>query len=112
MFCFDLFFDLKEFIYLFIYNPPIALGPGPVCCLVGGSVSGSSQRSKLVETTGLPIGSPSSASILLLFFFYPSPNPTTVVPDYSPMVGCNYLHLSQSAAGLASQRTAMLGSHL
>jgi hypothetical protein len=34
------------------------------------------------------------------------------IPDFSPMVGCKYLHLSQSAAGRASQRTAMLGSCL
>ena len=38
------------------------------CCLVGGSVSGSSQGSRLVETAGLPMGlpSPSSPSILPL----------------------------------------------
>jgi hypothetical protein len=31
-----------------------------ICCLVGGSMSGRSQGSKLVETVGLPLGSPSS----------------------------------------------------
>ncbi|WP_330949998.1 hypothetical protein, partial [Streptococcus anginosus] len=30
----------------------------------------------------------------------------------SSMVGCKYLHLSQSATGRATQRTAMLGSCL
>jgi hypothetical protein len=29
-------------------------------------------------------------------FFNPSPNSNIGVPDFSPMVGCKYLHLSQS----------------
>ena len=44
--------------------------------------------------------------------FNPSPNSSIGVPSLSPMVGCKHLHLSQSAAGRASQRTAMLGSCL
>jgi hypothetical protein len=35
-----------------------------------------------------------------------------LVSDLNEMVGCKYLHLSQSVAGRASQRTAMLGSCL
>jgi hypothetical protein len=33
-----------------------------VCCLVGGSVSERFQGSRLVETAGLPTGSPSSSA--------------------------------------------------
>jgi hypothetical protein len=36
------------------------LGPAPVCCLVGGSVSQSSLGSRLVETASIHMGSPSS----------------------------------------------------
>jgi hypothetical protein len=41
------------------------LGPAHVCCLIGGSVSGSSLGSELVEIDGLPMGlpSPSASSI-------------------------------------------------
>ena len=49
---------------------------------------------------------------LPLSFFHPFSNSTTGVPNFSPMVGYKYLHLSQSAACWASQRTAMLGSCL
>jgi hypothetical protein len=56
-----------------------------VCCLVGGSESERSQWSKLVETAGLPIGSPfSSASSSLL------PNLSTGVPGFCPLIGCIY----------------------
>ena len=41
-----------------------------------------------------------------------STNSSTGIPNFSTMVGCKYLHLSQSAAGRASQKTAMLGSWL
>jgi hypothetical protein len=42
----------------------------------------------------------SSYGVALPFsFFNPSPNSTIGVPDFSPMVGCKHLHLSQSAAG-------------
>ena len=49
--------------------------------------------------------------------FSPSPNSFLGVSNLSPMHGCQYLCLSQSAAGRASQRTAMLdnsykGKHL
>jgi hypothetical protein len=49
---------------------------------------------------------------LLLSFFQPFPNSTTRVLDFSPLIGCKNLHLSQSAASWASQRTATLGSYL
>jgi hypothetical protein len=35
-----------------------------------------------------------------------------LVADLNPMVGCKYLHLSQSVVGRASQRTAMPGFFL
>ena len=38
--------------------------------------------------------------------------PLSVNLPLSPTVGCKYLHLSKSAAGSASQRTAMPGSCL
>jgi hypothetical protein len=81
------------------------LRPAHACCLVDGSVSGSSEGSMLVDTAGLPMRlvSPSASS---------SYNSTTGIPDFSSMVRCKYLSLSQSAAGRASQRTAMLGSSL
>jgi hypothetical protein len=40
--------------------------------------------------------------------FSPSPNSSIRVPNFSPMVGCKYLHLSQSAVGGSSQ--ILLGS--
>jgi hypothetical protein len=43
-----------------------------------------------------------------LSFLHPFPNSTTRVADFSPMVGCKYLHLPQSASCWASQRPAML----
>jgi hypothetical protein len=45
-----------------------------------------------------------------LSFFNLSPSFSTGVPDFSLMVGWEFLFLSQSAAGRASQRTAILGS--
>jgi hypothetical protein len=80
------------------------VGPASVCCLDDGSVSERSHGFGLVETVGLPMGSPSSLSSF--------PNSTTGILDSSTMVGCKYLCLSQSAACWASQRTAMLGSSL
>jgi hypothetical protein len=43
-----------------------ALGPDHVCSLIGGSVSDSSQESRLVDSVGLPVGilSPPWPSIL------------------------------------------------
>jgi hypothetical protein len=41
--------------------------------------------------------------------FSPSPYSSIGVPGLRPMVDCEYWHLSQSDAGRASQRTAMLG---
>jgi hypothetical protein len=34
-------------------------GPAPLCSMVGGSFSGSSPGSRLVDTVGLPVGLPS-----------------------------------------------------
>ena len=75
--------------------------------LVGGSVSGNSLGSGLVETDDICVGVTLSFS-----FFNPSPNSTIGDPDFSFVVGCKYLLLSQSDAGRASQRTAMPGSDL
>jgi hypothetical protein len=52
---------------------------------------------------GLP--SPAVPSILPIIF-------SIGVPDLSPMLGCECLYLYESAAGRASQRTAILGSYL
>jgi hypothetical protein len=59
--------------------------------------------SRLAETAGLPMGlpSPSASSI--------NPNSTIGIPNFSSMVGCKYLYMSQSAVGRVFQRTAMLG---
>jgi hypothetical protein len=78
-----------------------------VCSLVAGLVSGSSHGFGLVDTVGLLMGLPS------LQLIHPSPNTSIGShPDLSPMVGCKYLHMPQSASGRASQRTTMLGSCL
>lgn len=45
------------------------LGPACICCLVGGSLSGSSREFGRVETAGLS----SYGVTLLMCFFYPSP---------------------------------------
>jgi hypothetical protein len=42
-----------------------------VCCLVGGSVSERSQGSRLIETAGLPMGSPSSSASSSLSLIQP-----------------------------------------
>jgi hypothetical protein len=49
---------------------------------------------------------------LLLSFFQSFSMSTTRVPDFSSLVGCQYLYLSWSAACWASQRAARLGSCL
>ena len=64
--------------------------------LVGGSASGSSLGSGLVEPAGLPMG----LVTLPFSFFNPPPDSTIGVPDFNPMDGCKYPFLSQSAAGL------------
>lgn len=43
-------------------------------------------------------------------YFNPSPNSSIGVPGLSPIVGSKYFHMSQSAAGVASQKTAIIGS--
>ena len=81
--------------------------PACLCCLIGGSVSGSFQGSGLVEIAGFPmmLPFPSASSIL-------SPNSTIGVLDISPMIMFKDLLLSQSATDRASQRRAMPGSCL
>jgi hypothetical protein len=79
-----------------------------LCMLPGyGSVFGSYQGSRLVKTSGLLMRSP---PLHLLQSFLS--NSTISVPDFSPVVGHEYLCLSQPAAGRSSKRTAMLGSCL
>ena len=77
-----------------------------VCFIVGGSVYDCSQDSRFVDNFDLPMGLTSS-SISSLSANYP-----IVVPILLPVFDYEYLHLSLSAAGSASQRTAMLGSCL
>jgi hypothetical protein len=77
-----------------------SLGPDHVCPLVDRLVSGSFPEFSLVGIA-IPFGS-----------FSPSPNSSIGVPELSSMVGSKYLHLSQSAAGGAFQRTTMVGSCL
>ena len=80
------------------------LGSICICSLVGSLVYVSSQR--LLYTVVL-------YGVAITFSsFNPSPNFSIRVPDLSPVVGCESLHLSQSASVRASQRTAMLGSCL
>ena len=67
--------------------------------------SGKSEESRVVDTVGLPMG--------LQFSSAPSVPPLTLAlgsRSLNPIVGCKYLHLSQSVAGRASQRTAMFCS--
>jgi hypothetical protein len=87
----------------------VGRGPQTGLCmlLVGGLVSGNSLGSGLVETVALPMGLLSLSASFILPLIQPFG-----VPDFSSKVGCKYLHLSQSAAGRASQGTAMPGSHL
>ena len=62
--------------------------------LVGISVSASHQGSRLVDTVALPMGLPSLPDPLFL--------PLTLLLGDSSLIlilGCEYLHLSQSAAG-------------
>jgi hypothetical protein len=81
------------------------LGPALICCLVGGSVSDISQGSRLVESAGLPLGSPYSSASSSLSLIQPQGSLTSV-----HWLECNKnLCLSQSAACWASQRTVMLG---
>jgi hypothetical protein len=83
------------------------LQPAWVCSLVGGLVSGSFQGSRLVDTVVLAVGLPSPFGS-----FSPSFSSSIGFLDLRPMVDYKYLHLSQSAAGVAFQSTAMLGSCL
>jgi hypothetical protein len=60
--------------------------------LVGGSVSESSQGSKLVDSLGLPVEFLSPSGPLIL-----SPNSSIGIPDLYPKFGCGHLQLFQSA---------------
>ena len=77
--------------------------PAPVWSLIGGLVSVISQGFRLVYTVGFLMGLPSSS--------FPSLFPLTLPrgPDQSSMVACNYMHMSRSAVGRASQKTTKLG---
>jgi hypothetical protein len=87
-----------------------ALGPVPatsLCMLSGWWLTfWELPGSGLVETVGLPMRSSSPSAS------YHSLNSIIGVPDFSPIFGCKYLNLPQSAAGRASQRTAVLGLFL
>jgi hypothetical protein len=67
------------------------------CMLPGGLVSERSQGYMLVETAGLSIGLPSSLASSSFSIIQPQG-----FPNFSLMGGCNYLHLSQSAACCAN----------
>jgi hypothetical protein len=49
---------------------------------------------------------------LLLTFFQFSPNSTTVITSFCPLVGCKYLHLTLSAAYCFFWRAVMIGPFL
>ena len=78
----------------------ICQGPWASPCMFFGCSHGS----RLVGTVGFPM-------VVAITFssFNPSSNSSIGVSNLSPMVGCNSLHLCQSASRRASQRTAMLG---
>jgi hypothetical protein len=78
----------------FCYICAWGLRPAHECFLAGGSVSGSSQRSRLVDTAW-----PSCRVAISLRAFNISPNSSIGVPDLCPKFEC--LHLSQSASGLS-----------
>ena len=48
-----------------------------ICCLDGGSVSERSQDSRLVETAGLPMRSPSSSASSIFSLIQPQESPTS-----------------------------------
>jgi hypothetical protein len=64
-----------------------------VCFLVGVPVSERSQDSRLIETAGPPY-----RIALLLSFFQLSPNLSTGISSFCPLVGCKHLHLTLSDA--------------
>jgi hypothetical protein len=68
--------SLKGYVHFLSLRPDQSgcaggLGQASECCLVGGSVSKKSQRSGLVDTAGLPTGSPSSSASCSLFPIQP-----------------------------------------
>jgi hypothetical protein len=64
------------------------LVPAHVCCLVGGSESERSQGFWLLEIAVLPMRLPSSSTSSCHSLIQARG------PDFSPLVGCNFLHLT------------------
>jgi hypothetical protein len=64
-----------------------------VCSLVGGLVSESPQRSRLVDSIGLPV------EFLSLRGHNPSSCSSIRVTNLHALFGCGFIHLSESAAG-------------
>lgn len=84
--------------------------PGTRSALVCSLVGGSSYRGSWVQVrwdcwTSYRVAFPFSS-------LNHSPNFSIDISSFSLKVGCKYLHLSQSAAARANQRTAMLSSCL
>jgi len=82
--------------------PRAAIRP-MVLCLISGSFEGIQVSWHCCYSceVAIPFGS-----------FSPSCNSSILVPDLNPMMGCKYLHLSQSLADRACQRKAMPGFYL
>ena len=86
-------------------NVTLLLFSAGVCCLVGGSVSERSRASRLVETAGLPMGSPSFSFSLI----QPQGSPASVhwlgVSIFQLLVGpLGGQSYSRGLPGLASVR--------
>ena len=64
-------FSLRPDQVIFGYICVRGLRPASLCCLIDGLVSERSQGSKLVETAGLPMGSPSSTTSSSLSLIQP-----------------------------------------
>jgi hypothetical protein len=85
---------MKTKLYICI-NVRVGLGSDHVCSLVGGSVSGSPQGSRLCDSVGLPVEflSPLGSSVL------PATLPQDFLNSVCLMFDCGSLHLFLSAAG-------------
>jgi dTDP-glucose pyrophosphorylase len=78
-------------------------GLAHVCTLVGGLGSATTEGFQVIDTVVLPmVGKPFRSFSL-------SVNPSIGISDLNLMVGCNYLHVLQSAACRDFQRIIMLG---
>ena len=103
-------------------GPPLPLRPGktvlsyirssghgqaPGCFMVGGLVPLELGGVHLLDAVVLPIWLQNPLQL-----FSPFSNSSIGVPGFNLMIVCKYLHLSQSDAGRASQRTSMPGSCL